>query len=105
MIPLKTTENFFSFGTFRFFRPSNCRITVDALPPEAGSWCYLRPTENCAETNSLTTPLKRTRRCPVVCVQCRRLLESPDFQGRAKSASQSDAFPNELPMRMGSREF
>ncbi len=36
-------QRFFSFRILRFFRPSNCRIKVDALPPEGGAWCDLRP--------------------------------------------------------------
>ena len=32
-------QNFFSFGILRFFRPSNCRVKFDALPPEGGTTC------------------------------------------------------------------
>ena len=36
-------QNFFSFGIFRFFRPSSCRIKFDALPPEGGTTCLWSP--------------------------------------------------------------
>ena len=32
-------QNFFSFGILRFFRPSNCGIKFDGLPPEGGTTC------------------------------------------------------------------
>ena len=36
-------KNFFTFGILRFFRPSNCRIKVDELPPEGGTTCLWSP--------------------------------------------------------------